>query len=252
MKKPQNTFRSIILFLILNSVVINAYSISISTRRLYLDPNSDSTYIRVHNMEASFQKCEVQLKDVVINNQGQIALVNNGEPTTNSAKPLVRLAPRRFNLAIGEHQMVKLLYRRKPGINSGEFHGVVAIKCVEDKKQSTLPVTIVPALVHNVPVIVRTGKLPIQAEFTAIQRNANKLQIELKIEGERSITGNLTVINADSDEVVAERKHLSIYAQQPVKNIEFLLDESQNSPLIVKFAEDPNMGGNLVIQQPVN
>lgn len=252
MKKPRNTCRSIILFILLNSVVINAYSISISTRRLYLDPNNNSTYIRVHNMEASFQKCDIQLNDVEINTQGQIALVSNSEPTPNSAKNFVRLAPRRFSLAIGEHQMVKLLYRRKPGINTGEFHGVVAIKCVEELDQANLPVTITPALVHNVPVIVRTGKLPIQAEFTAIERDANKLQIELKIEGERSITGNLSVINADSDEVIAERKHLSIYSQQPVKNIEFVLDESQNSPLIVKFSEDPNMGGNLVIQQPVN
>jgi hypothetical protein len=252
MKKPSNTFRSLILFILLNSVVINAYSVSISTRRLYLDPTSNATFIRVHNMDPSVQNCDVQTNDIVINSEGLISLAANGEATINSVKPFIRLAPRRFVLGTADHQMVKILYRRKPGLENGEYQGVVSIKCTEKMENSNLPVTIIPALVHNVPIIVRTGRLPIKAEFISATLSDSKLIVELKIEGERSITGDITVINSDTGDVIAEQKHLSIYAQQPVKKLELSIGEYKNAPLLIKYTEDPEMGGALMIQQLVS
>lgn len=252
MKKSRITFRSLVLFVLLNSVVINAYSISISARRLYLDPKSSTTNIRVHNMDSAMQICKVEIKDVVINDNGNIALVTNGEATVNSAKPLVRLAPRRFTVGTREHQMVKLLYRRKPGLKNGEYHGVLAIKCKEKTSEANDKlVTVEAALVHNVPIIVRTGRLPIQAEFVATVIKGNNLEVELKIQGQRSLTGDLTVINSASGDVIAEKFHVSIYAQQPLKKLLLPLVEYQNEPLLIKFTEDPKMGGELTIQQPV-
>jgi hypothetical protein len=252
MKKPSNTFRSLILFILLNSVVINAYSVSISTRRLYLDPTSNATFIRVHNMDPSVQNCDVQTNDILINSEGLISLATNGEATINSVKPLIRLAPRRFVLGTADHQMIKILYRRKPGLENGEYQGVVSIKCTEKMENSNLPVTIIPALVHNVPIIVRTGRLPIKAEFISATLSDSKLIVELKIEGERSITGDITVINSDTGDVIAEQKHLSIYAQQPVKKLELSIGEYKNAPLLIKYTEDPEMGGALMIQQLVS
>jgi hypothetical protein len=251
MKKPHNTFRSLIIFILLNSVVINAYSISITARRLYLDPKSSTTSIRVLNLDAQVQRCDVTIKDIVITNQGNVALAASGEVTVNSAKPLVRLAPRRFTLNMNENQMVKLLYRRKPGVKSGEYQGVLAIKCKEKSESSDAKVTIAASLVHNVPVIVRTGILPIKAEFVSTQIIGDTLHVELKIKGERSLTGNLALINSDSDEIVAERKDVSIYAQQPVKKLIFALGEYRNTPLSLTFTENSKFGGELIIEQKV-
>tara|TARA_R110000751_G_scaffold307866_1_gene433021 strand:+ start:22343 stop:22954 length:612 start_codon:yes stop_codon:yes gene_type:complete len=200
-------------------------------------------------MDPTVQHCELQIKDVVINNQGLIALANKTADTANSVKPLVRLAPRRFTLGTAEHQMVKLLYRRKPGIDNGEYQGVLAIKCTEQTENRNLPVTIIPALVHNVPVIVRTGRLPLQAEFGPPTISNNILNIDLKISGRRSLTGDIVVINADSGEVVAQQKHLSVYSQHPLKKLQFALGNYQNTPLQIKLTEDPRMGGDLVIQK---
>lgn len=249
MRQPHKIFRSVLLFVLLNSIVINAFAISISTRRLYLDPNNTSTSIRVHNMDPMIQDCEVQIKGVSINSKGHIELIDNKESNTNSAKPLVRLAPRRFTITTAGHQMIKLLYRRKPGIESGEYLGVLAIKCIERKDRSNLPVTIIPALVHNIPVVVRTGKIPIQAEFVAPSIENNQLHIDFKIQGKRSITGDVSVMDATSGDVIVTRKHVSTYAQQPVHKLTLQLDEKSNGPLLVKFAENPEMGGKLVIQQ---
>lgn len=251
MKRPRNILRSLILFALLNSVVINAYSISISTRRLYLDPNSNSTSIRIHNMDPAIQHCQVEIKDVVINKLGNIELVNDAVVTENSAKPLVRLAPNRFTLGLTEHQMVKVLYRRKPGLDNGEYQGVLAIKCIEKQENNNLPVTIIPALVHNVPIIVRTAKLPIQAEFVSTTINGNSLQIEFKIQGQRSLTGNFTVIDPASGDVIAEQKSVSIYAQQPLKRLAIPLGDYGGVPLLLKFTEDPNFGGDLMLEQQV-
>jgi len=251
MKKSSNKFRSFIIFILLNSVVINAYSISISARRLYLDPKSSTTDIRIHNMDTLSQQCEVVIKDIVINNQGKIALVSNDEITANSAKPLIRLAPRRFTIGMKEHQMVKLLYRRKPGVKNGEYQGVLAIKCKNKAKDTDSRVNIAAALVHNVPVIVRTSKLPINVKFVSTEIIEDNLEVELKIDGQRSITGTLALINSASGEILTELKNVSIYAQQPVKTLSFPISQYKNRPLLIKFTENSKFGGELVIQKSI-
>jgi len=238
-------------FFFMSSIAFDAYSISISDRRLYLDPKSSITDIRILNMEAQNQNCEVLIKDVVINSQGQIALVTGNTKTENSAKPLVRLAPRRFTLGMKEHQMVKLLYRRKPGVKNGEFQGVLAIKCQQVTAKSDEKVKIDAALVHNVPIIVRTGKLPIKAEFISKVIQDDSLQVELEIKGQRSLTGTITLVDSDSGEVVHEQKNVSIYAQKPIKKLKFALGKHKNSPLLITFTENSKFGGKLVIQSQI-
>jgi len=219
MGKLAKYFNSIITLCFISLIAFDANSISISDRRLYLDPKSSVTDIRILNMEAQTQNCEVLIKDVVINEQGLITLVSRGKRVENSAKPLIRVAPRRFTLGMKEHQMVKLLYRRKPGVKNGEYQGVLAIKCQQKTASSEEKVKIDAALVHNVPVIVRTGKLPIQAEFISKEFQNDSLQVELKIKSQRSLTGTVTLVNSDSGEVIHEQKNVSIYAQQPIKKL---------------------------------
>ncbi|ABG39830.1 hypothetical protein Patl_1304 [Paraglaciecola sp. T6c] len=252
MKRISSCIRHFTLFCLLNIVVIDAFGISITARRLYLDPKSDSTNIRVLNMDAEAQRCTVQVRDVLINEKGLIELAANGTTTENSAKPLIRLAPRRFDLGMREHQMVKLLYRRKPGIKNGEYQGVLAIKCIAKKRSNDEAVNIDAALVHNVPVIVRTGRLPLQAEFTSSNIQGDHLQLELTITGNRSLTGNLEVIDRSSGDVVYKRKDLSIYSQQPKKPLDVPLGEYRDSPLLLKFTENANFGGDLVIQKQID
>lgn len=252
MKRISNCIRPFILFCFLNLVVIDAFGISITARRLYLDPKSDTTNIRVLNMDAEAQRCTVQVNDILINNKGLIELAADGTTTENSAKPLIRLAPRRFDLGMREHQMVKLLYRRKPGIENGEYQGVLAIKCVAKKQNVDEAVSIDAALVHNVPVIVRTGRLPLQAEFTNSNIQDDHLQLELTITGNRSLTGDLEVIDSASGDVIYKRKDLSVYSQQPKKQLDVPLGEYLGSPLLLKFTENANFGGDLVIQKQIN
>lgn len=249
MNKSSNYFRSSVLFVLLNCVVINAYCISISARRLYLEPKSNSTHIRILNLDAQAQSCEVKIKDVVIDNQGYIALVTDDKVTANSAKPLVRLAPRRFTLGAKEHQLVKLLYRRKPGVKNGEYQGVLAIKCKEKTENSDSKVTVAASLVHNVPVIVRTAKLPIQAEFYSTEIKGDTLQVEIKIQGQRSLTGDVALINSDSGEVIFKEKNVSIYAQHPLIKLNLPLGEHRDAPLLLKFTENLKFGGELIIEK---
>lgn len=254
MQVLHNYWGKLFLFLLLNLVVIDAFSISISARRLYLDPQNNSTDIRVLNMEGQTQSCEVEIGDIEINSQGLIALVSNGNSPMNSAKPLLRLAPKRFTISPGQHQTVKLLYRRKPGIENGEFRGVLAIKCKDKPKTNEAEtnneiVKIQPALVHNVPVIVRTGRLPFEAQFTQARISDGQVEIEVTISGQRSITGDITLLNSNTGEVLFEEKDLSIYEQQPVKALTINIKDVSNAPLLVKFTENTNFGGDLVIQR---
>ncbi|MFT5706288.1 MAG: P pilus assembly chaperone PapD [Oceanospirillaceae bacterium] len=252
MKKSYNYIGALILFTLLNSVIMSAYGISISARRLYLDPKNNDTNIRVLNTDSQTQSCVVEVVDIFITSSGKIALADSSTLATSSAKPLVRLAPRRFTLVPGENQKVKLLFRRKPGLENGEYQGALAIKCTITGGKNDSLVKINAALVHNVPLIVRTGKLPIQAEFVSTTFIQNDLQVVLKIAGNRSLTGTLALINPESGEVLNTIKDQSIYAQQPLVTLNLPLGEYRNSPLLLRFTEAPELGGDLVIEQTVN
>lgn len=256
MQVLRNYWGKFFLFLLLNLVVIDAFSVTISARRLYLDPQNNTTDIRILNMESSTQSCEVDIGDIEINSQGRIILAPNGNSPMNSAKPLLRLAPKKFTISPGEYQIVKLLYRRKPGIENGEFRGVLAIKCKAKSEPyeaeiNNETVDIQPALVHNVPVIVRTGRLPFKAEFTLARISDGRLEIELSISGQRSITGDIALLDANTGEVLFEDKDISIYEQQPLKTLSINIQDILQTPLLVKFTENTKFGGDLVIQRMV-
>jgi hypothetical protein len=153
---------------------------------------------------------------------------------------------------VKDHQLVKLLYRRKPGVKNGEYQGVLAIKCKDKTEANSKQVSVTAALVHNVPVIIRTGRLPIKASFLATKVINDTLQVSIKIDGNRSLTGNLELINSASGETILEHSNVSIYAQQPVKDLAFSIHQYKNIPLMIKFTENSKFGGELVIQQSLN
>lgn len=246
--------------LIISSVafILNAYNasaVSISTKRLYLSPQSKIATIYVVSEESENQRCNISIKDSEIISNSFIQLLPKGEVAINRAAKIIRFSPRRFEIAPKQFQNIKLSYRRRPGLENGEYKGLVSIKCEtvsastdnEDGKMALIK----PILVLNVPVIVHTGDLKVNADFKSVKLTETQVEVSIKIEGKRAITGDLELINKNTGEILASKKQMSIYWESPIKKITLPINKSVNSPLIIRFREDPKFGGNLLIEQLV-
>jgi len=246
-----NKVSSVILLTTFMLATFKVNAVSISTTRLYLSPKSDTASIYVLNMESESQTCSLSVKGTIIDTNGLMQFLPKGQVAVNSAEKMIRFAPRRFEITPKLHQNIKLLYRRRPGLESGEYKGLLAIKCKKSVSNSEKQVTIEPVIVHNVPVIVRTGEIKISASFDSIKLLDKQVEVSIKIVGNRSITGDLEVIDKSSGEILASKKQMSIYSESPIKTIALPIDKEVSYPLVVRFKESPAFGGNLLIEQLV-
>ncbi len=249
-----NSMNKISLVILLTSfllVTLKVNAVSISTTRLYLSPQSDTASIYVLNMESESQTCSLSIKDTVIDANGFMQFLPKNQIAVDSAAKMIRFAPRRFEVSPKLHQNIKLLYRRRPGLEDGEYKGLLAIRCKKTISNSDKQVTIEPVIVHNVPVIVRTGEIKISAVFDSINVSDKQVEVTIKIVGKRSITGDLEIIDKSSGQILASKKQMSIYSESPTKQVILPITKSINFPLIIRFREDPKFGGNLLIEQLV-
>jgi hypothetical protein len=238
--------------------ILNTYyasAVSISTKRLYLTAKNNIATIFVVNEKVETERCQLSIRDTKIANNSIIQLLAEGEVAVNSPVKLIRFAPRRFDLAPNRHQNIKLSYRRRPGYEHGEYKGLFAIKCRTIMAGSTADseemAAIKPSLVLNVPVIVHTDDLKVSVAFKSVKLMEKHVEVSIKISGNRAITGDLEVVDKNSGEILASKKQMSIYWESPTKHVSLQLNKSVNSPLIIRFKEDPNFGGNLLIEHLV-
>jgi P pilus assembly chaperone PapD len=231
----------------------NTDAVSISTKRLYLTPKNDTASIYVVNSENNTQRCQLSIRDTRITDDSFIELLPAGEVAATSAANFIRFAPRRFELGPKQNQNVKLVYRRRPGNVNGEHKGLFAIKCetlTKNAKSKEL-VTLEAIIVHNVPVIVQTGDLKVNAAFGRVKLTDNRLEVNIDIEGNRAITGDLELVDESSGEILAFKKDMTIYWESPTRQVFLSLENSVTGPAIIRFTEDPNFGGDLLIEYPI-
>jgi|GEM_PF-1978171 len=238
----------------LNTLNVNA--VSISTKRLYLAPQTKSAAIYVVNIENKTQSCNLSLKDAVISDNSIIHPAPKGKTIANSATKLVRFAPRRFELGPNQHQNIKLSFRRRPGLNNGEYKGLFSIRCQTDNGDTAdgkaKMVSIKPSLVLNVPLIVHTGNLKASAAFESVKLTTQQVEVTMSITGNRAITGDLELVEKKSGEIIAVKKDMSIYWESPRKHVILPITKNVTSALYIRFRENPKFGGNLLITQQVN
>lgn len=230
-----------VISLILISTSFNTNAVSISTFRLFLDPTKRFTELTVHNPDLEEQTCSVKLVDLTLTADG-LGKDNSAEQLP-SPRRFVRFAPSQFELGPKQSQAFKAIYRRVPNTQNGEYIGAAAIKCKKKYINSTELAVVTPSLVHNVPLVVRTGKLNTEFSFLKAEKIANTVEVDLKVTGMRSVTGDLFIVNKSSGETVAKKKRVSVYAQWDKQTISVALPEGfTGKELLLRFVEDPESG----------
>jgi hypothetical protein len=256
---------TIILFGGLLILAFNSNAASLTTYRIYLDDNNRTESFIVFSSGNAAEQCSLNFKYFNFDETGQMTLHRDASAPTNAAEDWVRYSPRDFVLQPGRPQTVRFSMRRKPNTASQEYRSYIAVSCTAIAEKGTATtdpqvlddrasISVKPKLVQNVPLIVRTGPLDVQASFGDIVVTENIISAKILRSGKRSIFGRLSLINKETDEELAFTSSISIYPETSSHAFEFSTKNKEQVPveqMLLRFTEDVHYGGSLTFEQSV-
>ncbi|MBL4910884.1 MAG: hypothetical protein JKX78_12830 [Alteromonadaceae bacterium] len=244
------------LLLFIYTYSASSFAVSLTSYRIYLDKNHRSEAFMVFNRGQQSENCKLSWQDFPFDNAGNMGKRITGKTPKTSVINWVRFSPRAFSIKSGHSQTVRFSLRRKANMKPSEYQSYISIDCgkIIDKSQKSETLSLTPRLVHDVPVIARTGELAAKVSISNAHVNNNgKLVFRLNRSGNRSVYGKIEIVNADTNKVVNYLQGVSIYTQSSYRNFEFSLPKNTKpSSLLISFIEDKKYGGNLVVQHQVS
>lgn len=233
-------------------VSFSSQAVHMSTHRIYLDDDNRNNSFILFNREIESQECKLTLGHNNFDNNGNMTKHQANKLPDNSAKNWIRFSPKRFTLTTARSQTVRFTMRRKAKAKAAEYRSYLIIDCgAIQAEDPTKRVSITPKLIHNIPIIVRMGKLDADISFSDFKLEGNDLIFKILRSGTRSIYGNIALFNKETGKSLSSQSGLSIYPES--SNTEFYLS-TKGVPienLIIKFSENKNYGGDKVIEQAV-
>lgn len=222
--------------LILCSSLANAASLS--TYRIYLDKQTREQSFVVFNKNNLEESCELYLRHYVHDLYGNMTEVKGENVPDFSVKPHLRFTPKNFILGANSSQTVKFKMKRKRGAK-GEYTSYLAIKCRPKRIAKSSGVNVTPQIVMNVPIVIRTSELSVDLTAQNVKLGQSMLTGELVRKGERSVYGDLIVFDKKTNEVLAQRRNISIYSSQQFHKFKMQLPLSAvgSRDLMIQFVE---------------
>jgi len=240
----------------LTSVLISlsAQAVTISEYRIYLDEDKRNVSFVIFNRESSHQNCSLSLTHNDFDIESRMTHLENNIIPKNSAKDWIRYSPQEFSLTPGQSQMVRFTMRRKANAQDGEYRSYLLIDCglapSSDEKDKTKPqVALQTKLVHSVPIIVRSGRLEASVWIDNIQTSENELRFTLNRKGNRSVYGDIELINKKSGKIIAIQRNFSIYPESERFNFSLNRQNIELNDLKIRFIENKLYGGNIILEK---
>mgnify|MGYP000505594662 FL=1 len=245
------------LALVLLTSVISSlcFGVSLTSHRIFLDKDQRTESFVIFNREQQSQNCHLSFQDFPFDKAGNMGKRITGTLPKSSASQLVRFSPRAFEIKGGSTQAVRFSLRRKANAKASEYQSYLSINCgnsIDENNQASL-IRLSPRLVHNVPVVARTGKLKVQLSISDIKIDVNKkLVFKLNRAGDRSVYGVIEIIDKHSNKVVNFLQGVSLYVQSDYRQFDFSLPDGVSANnLSIRFTEEKKYGGNLIISRDV-
>lgn len=232
-----------------------SYAVSLTSYRIYLDKNIRTESFVIFNREAQEEDCKLSLEDFPFDKASNMGkrIINNTPQT--SAKNLVRFSPKKFQIKGGSSQTVRFSLRRKANTPISEYHSYLSINCgkISNNTSNNNTISLSPRLVHNIPIIARTGELTATLSLSNLHLNKDgKLAFTLNRSGARSVYGSIEIINKKNNQVVNHLQGVSIYAQSDYRQFDFSLPKGTNvNNIRIRFQEDSRYGGGITINHDV-
>jgi len=232
-----------------------SYAVSLTSHRIYLDKNLRTESFVIFNREIQTQDCRLSLIDFPFDKASNMGEKITDNIPKSSAANLVRFSPKNFKIKGGSSQTVRFSLRRKPNTPVSEYHSYLSINCGKnmDDPSNRGMISLSPRLVHNVPVIARTGELAATIHFSDIRIDEKgKLAFKLNRSGNRSVYGAIEIINKHNDKVINYLQGVSLYVQSDYRDFDFALPKDIDiNYLSLRFKEDTKYGGSITINRDI-
>lgn len=227
---------------------INAYAapdIRFSSYRFSLDNENRQQSFTLSNRGRLTSRCVLGFSHNKVLEDGQLVIVKSADEVNNSASPYLRYSPRRVSIPPNSSQTVRLALKRVKNQPHGEFVSYLRFSCVDDTRGGTGEVAVTPRINYNIPVIVRFGELTTQGSISDIKLVNKSLSFNILHSGQRSLYGNIEVVDSNSGDVIGIRKNLSIYVGVTKQRIEMNLQQKPKGELKIQFKEEPLNGDEI-------
>lgn len=222
---------------------------SITERRIYLDKEKNTVKFRISNNSEYDEECKLVLSHHFYNDDAtKIIPFTNGIPE-DSASPLIRYSPRTFSLPVNTEQYISFRMRRLLSEEAKEYRSYMTIDCIANRsrtKDGQLEVAMTPRLLHQIPLIVRTGSIPAQVAFTNIKVVDKQLSFDIERSGDRSVYGDIKLINSLTNVEIKRLSNVAMYPETSHRKMSFKLPSNINiNNLKLAFTEIKAYGGSI-------
>jgi hypothetical protein len=235
---------------------IQSEAASIGTYRIYLDSEHRQQKFMVKNTSTIPEKCQISFDYTAYADGGEIKSQSSEEKIALSKPAIKRLrySPRQFTIKPKSTQYVAFNYHRQINDKPAEYRTYANIKCLKVDNQIKEGINLTPNIMHSVPLVIRTGKtkdLNASLVFSQIKLQENNISFRLKHQGNRSVYGNLNLVNAEGDMLKLLQKNIVIYPEMSYKDFAFTLTNFTSKNMKIVFQETGNYSANKQFDLPL-
>ncbi|PCK07449.1 MAG: hypothetical protein COA42_14205 [Alteromonadaceae bacterium] len=244
------------IFTLVFFILFSSHSLSqmsLDKRRILFSDGDRRDEISAMNISSEFQSFRISITDMEMTENGRLKTADN---YAFSAREFIRVGPRLGkNVPPGSAQKFRVLKRSQPE-EDGEYRTHITIETLlppaQDHDEGFL---VRPSYRYSIPVIIRVGELEATAKILSpmLEEHKNnatrKVTFTLYKDGNRSIYGDVELIDAESNLVIKKQKGFAVYAE--IDQAKFFIDVTDvtlPNNLLLRFSEDPEFGGNAIAE----
>lgn len=216
-----------------------ASALMVSPTRVVFEGRTRSARVTLANTGDTTGRYRVSFIQRQMTDGGKLVEIKEGTPGMY-VDQMVRFSPREVTLPPGQSQVVRLLLRKKSGLEEGEYRShmlfqslpdpnATSIQALTDKSGDKLQIQLIPVVGVSIPVIVRQGSLQASGSLSNFQfhpakdsKRPTQLSLTLKREGDRSLYGDFRVMftpDGGKPVMVTQANGLALYTPNTQRKV---------------------------------
>jgi len=237
-------------------ISIQSGAASLGTYRIYLDSENKQQKFIVKNNSQTPEKCEISFSYMSYTDSGIVVKQSKSEQAilSESAIKRLRFSPRQFTIKPKSFQYVAFNYRRQINDTPAEHRTYANIQCLKVDTEIKEGISLKPTIMHSVPLVIRTGKttdLDAKLVFSQIDQQTNSITFRLTHQGNRSVFGDLNLIDAKGDKLKVLQQNVVIYPEMKYKDFSLSLGNFTNKNMRIAFQEKGKYSNNKQFSLPL-
>ena len=242
--------------------------------RVVLEGKERFTTMTVKNTGDATGKYRVQVVDTQMDEEGKIHLRDDGQRNAHSAADMLRVSPRVITLPPNEYQTVRILVKKRPDLEDGEYRSHLKVKITEnnlEQKEAELSgaeppqISLKPKLVMVIPALVRHGETGFAARIENVEilppsQKAPKphVKVTLTRTGNRSAMGDISIVHiapGGGEEELRFFAGVAVYREIGRRSVQVPLDVDMarlnSGQLRVRYLTQKREGGEVLAEKTI-